>query len=495
MCLTLASGYARIAQEQSHVEANLSLLHLDKKLIIHDFKVSCDQEAVKQLALSLSAKIEKEHARHADTEALSAGRRLASCYGISVPEPSNFNDSVSPILERLSDPKWWFRKLRTIQKRRIDEVARDLRTVHAQASPYVSGLGLNSRRDQKRLNDQYLSSTIIANEEGQYYSLKDIADRSVSNPAIRRAELMVRAKGFEIVSQQLGHVAEFYTITTPSRMHAQLNSGSRNLKFDGTTPAEAQQYLNHIWQCVRAKLHREGIQVYGFRVVEPHHDGTPHWHLLLFMEPAHRKKVRSILKHYSLKEDRLEPGAAKQRFKAETIDPSKGSATGYIAKYIAKNIDGAHLEKDLYGNDATTSAEQIEAWASIHGIRQFQQIGGPSVTVWRELRRLQAEDASQVSDAYLAADAGDWAAYVMVMGGPTLKRCDRPIAPLYQETPIALPTGELNPEAFTRYGDFKAPMIKGLKTVTAQITTRLRRWHVLETTPAGMSVLLKAAPT
>lgn len=494
-CLTLASGYARIAREQDHIQANLNLLRLDKKLLIHDFNVASESEAVKDFATALADKVENARVSHADTEALCAGRRLASLYGITTPEPKELGGLISPILERLIDPKWWHKKLQTIQKRRLDEVARDLRTVHAQATPYVSGFGLNYRRKQKRLNADYLCSTFIVNEDGQQFSLKEIADRSVSNPAIRRAELMVRVKGFEMVAKELGHVAEFYTITTPSKMHAQLKSGTRNPKFDGSTPGDAQRYLNHIWKCVRAKLHREGIQVYGFRVVEPHHDGTPHWHLLLFMEPSSRRQVRSILRDYSLKEDRHEAGATKQRFKAETIDPNKGSATGYIAKYIAKNIDGAHLEKDLYGKNATTSAEQIEAWASIHGIRQFQQIGGPSVTVWRELRRLKEENATQLADAYSAADAGDWAAYVMVMGGPTLKRCDRPISPLYEDIPIALPTGELNPEALTRYGDAKKPAIQGLKVESGQVPTRFRRWHVLKTTPAGKVVQPKAVPT
>lgn len=32
-----------------------------------------------------------------------------------------------------------------------------------------------------------------------------------------------------------------------------------------------------------AALKRWNAPVYGFRVCEAHHDGTPHWHLLLFL--------------------------------------------------------------------------------------------------------------------------------------------------------------------------------------------------------------------
>ena len=84
--------------------------------------------------------------------------------------------------------------------------------------------------------------------------------------------------------------------------------------------------LTSIWKCIRAKLHRRGLHVYGFRVAEPQHDGTPHWHLLFFMPQENVKEVGSIIRDYAMREDGDEPGAAKHRYKEERIDRSKGTA-------------------------------------------------------------------------------------------------------------------------------------------------------------------------
>lgn len=49
-------------------------------------------------------------------------------------------------------------------------------------------------------------------------------------------------------------------------------------------------------------------------------------------------------------------GAAEHRFTAVAIAWSRGTAAGYIAKYISKNIDGFGLDADLHGRDSKDSA-------------------------------------------------------------------------------------------------------------------------------------------
>ena len=475
----LANQYIRIYQDKSLREANLFIGRIDKSLMLHDFNLSSSSAEVKEFCKNAAHKCRLIVVDNGENEtAYNICRVFAHKYTIEIPAFEN-DEPFVPTLNRLSCSSWWHSNINKIRLQHVEQATRNLNLVNKHASCYASNFAVENRNIQLKNSYDYLSANQIVNEDGQTYSLLEIYKKSVANPFIRKAELMTRIRGFEEVANQMGHAGEFYTITSPSKMHAVLSSGKPNPKFNNSTPKDVNEYFNNIWKLIRSALHKKSIQPYGFRVVEPHHDGTPHWHLLLFMHPSDVNTARSIFSKYALKEDGKERGAKAHRFKAVSIDPRKGSAAGYIAKYISKNIDGSDISKDLYGNDAKPAASNIDAWSATWNIRQFQQIGGPSVTVWRELRRLKESTQPEVVKAFIAADSGDWAAFVMAMGGAMLPRRNRPIHPYYEfkdnET-IDMETGEVIHNNLTRYGDIKPASIVGLICKNIINKTKTRIW-------------------
>ncbi|ENG46219.1 bacteriophage replication A family protein [Escherichia coli p0305293.11] len=140
---------------------------------------------------------------------------------------------------------------------------------------------------------------------------------------------------------------------------------------------------------MRTAFKDNDLQVYGLRVVEPHHDGTPHWHMMLFCNPRQRNQIIEIMRRYALKEDGDERGAARNRFQAKHLN--RGGAAGYIAKYISKNIDGYALDGQLNndtGRPLKDTAAAVTAWASTWRIPQFKTVGLPTMGAYRELRKL-----------------------------------------------------------------------------------------------------------
>jgi len=383
----------------------------------------------------------------------------------------------SGCLKRMQDAIWWRKQLRRIQNRKTEEVMRLLGKVSKRAGKYCSDLTLKNRLAAKAASADFMTRTYIVNQDQQRYSLKEISDKNVSNPTIRKGELMTRMRGIEEIAKEHGHVGSFVTLTCPSKYHcAYASSGDRNPNWNSATPYQAQQYLNQVWARIRAELARQEINIQGMRVAEPQHDGTPHWHMMLFMAPEQLAAFSAVVLKYALAEDGDEKGAKENRVKLVDIDPEKGSATGYIAKYISKNIDGKDLETDIDGGDATVAAQRVEAWASCWGIRQFQQIGGAPVTPWRELRRLKADNSEdeQFEAVRLAADKGDWKSYVQFMGGVSCKRKDLLIRPYY-DVQADQQTGLIKTGWFDDQITFK---LKGLLYAGRAIITRLHQWRL-----------------
>ncbi|HBV2137837.1 TPA: replication endonuclease [Klebsiella variicola] len=333
-------------------------------------------------------------------------------------------------IARLQKEKWWLSKIRHIHDCWREHLMIATGYVSKVASPYCSDPCFREWVAQKKANLEFLNAMELEDQDtGERSSLLDKVMGSVSNPKIARHELMVRMRGFEDMANEMGLVGMFYTLTAPSRYHStHVQSGKRNDKYRDASPRKTQKYLCKVWSCVRAKWGREGIRTFGFRVAEPHHDGTPHWHLLLFLRPEEAEYATAIFRKHALREDGGEPGAQEHRFTVTLIDEKFGSATGYIAKYISKNIDGYGMDGELddeSGQPVKEMAKRVRAWASRWSIRQFQQIGGAPVTTWRELRRLGSRELvlhPELEVARAAADAPDWPGYINAQGGPFVPR-------------------------------------------------------------------------
>ncbi len=445
-----------------------------------------DDQTIRKVAKRFVSHCESETGKASSlAHAFRAVCKVCAAANIKPPplKESASEDRLLGAIRRTCDVKWWRRKLRELVSMRVESSAVRSGMISRKAEIYCSDSGLERYQESRLRNTELLDVMKAVNELGESFALADLAESSTSNPVNRRNELMVRAKGLEALSAQQGYEALFVTWTLPSRFHAVLSkTGKRNPAYDRSTPADGSRYLNQLWARARTALDREGCKLFGLRVAEPHADGTPHWHLLLFVKAEQVELVMRVLRTYALNECPYERGAQQHRIGFERIDPERGSATGYIAKYIAKNIDGFKLDEAkardddgvLEVNDKKPSeaAERIRCWASIWRIRQFQFFGTPAVTIWRELRRLEKQSKTEaIERARQPADEGDYAAHLQAMGGVGLKRTDAVLRAFRDEE-----TDQRN-----CYGETACARIKGIEAAdgSGREVTRFHTWDLV----------------
>lgn len=465
-----ALQYRKLFLSQGRTAANTFLRQMVDELNFANIELALDEDAVKAFAKNRTQEIDAICSRcQSVQEAYSAACEIVKAATLEAPLLKGMTTEDTAIA-RMRDQLWWKRKIRKSYPARFEAAAIRCGMVHAKKALYVSNESFRAYEARQARNAATLADLDLVNEEGDVYSLEQLVALSVSNPSNRRNELMARLHGFDMNAKEKKHMGQFITITCPSRMHANYGtSGDANPKYDKTTPRQAQQYLCTMWQRIRANLKNAGIHVYGFRVAEPQHDGTPHWHILLYTEARNESVLKDIVMRHALADSPNERGAAERRCTFKAIDWNLGSGIGYIAKYISKNIDGAHIDTDLHGQDAKQSAKRVRAWASVHGIRQFQQFGGPSVTVWRECRKAANAPSATLESARLAADEGDWKTFTDVLGGTEINRRDQ-LVQLQKEFS----------DECGLYGEPKGNLITGVTDGLDVLRTRLHSWTTVK---------------
>jgi len=437
-----------------------------QELIDADLSFAYDHEQIRQLAVTYA-----DICRYLKSDEALDG----FCTQHGVEPPNKKGTSTRGRLSRARSIAWWTRRLFKRSTRRAENGLRSAGFIRRQKALYSSDVAGRARSRRAEIFNSWIDRTAVVSDEGDSIALRSVYDASVANPTNRRHELMTRLKGMDRLGVDAELVADFITLTLPSKYHAALDKGGINPQFNGATVRDGQAQLRLLWSRFRARAAKQEIFYYGLRVAEPHHDGTPHWHLVLYTLACDRERVRELLRELWLSEDGDEPGAREHRVTFMACDRSIGTPAGYLAKYIAKNIDGYKVGADF--DSAETPAQEVDAektsgrvltWAWIHGIRQFQFFGTARVGLWRELRKIREpiDESGEMEVARLAADEGDWARFVSTIGGVFVGPNTE--INLWKEI-----TGELN-----HYDELAGPQIVGIQNAEGMLRTRLKVWRL-----------------
>ena len=191
-------------------------------------------------------------------------------------------------------------------------------------------------------------------------ALKDLVISANHNPNRYHALIQNRINTLNSEATEKDLKPIFMTLTLPSEYHRyKTNKKTKaleaNPKYDYTSPRESVKELTRMFARLRQDRSLKELtkdeRIY-FRVNEPHKNGTPHTHVLLFI-PKHR--INKIVTAFKRLFDT----------KANDIQTDIENATAYVMKYINKTLP---LSKK---DNLSMKDKYLNAWYSKHRIIRF----------------------------------------------------------------------------------------------------------------------------
>lgn len=104
---------------------------------------------------------------------------------------------------------------------------------------------------------------------------------------------MIRGMEAEAEAERKGWIGVFLTLTLPGAMHVLPKAWG--CRWDGTLPDRGAVLLSRFWKRAGAMLSKSGTGRTGFWCKEPHRDGTPHMHALVFLPEEDLPRLLGIL--------------------------------------------------------------------------------------------------------------------------------------------------------------------------------------------------------
>ncbi len=196
----------------------------------------------------------------------------------------------------------------------------------------------------------------------KYMSLSNLIISANHAPERYYAEIQNRVNTLETIAKERNLKPLFMTLTLPSEYHKHkiTKSGKlvKNLKYNGVNPRESVKLLTKMFAKLRQdrslKELKKEERIY-FRVNEPHKDGTPHTHILMFIPSDRIEKVKTAYKRlFDTKANDI-----------QVVTNDIKNSVAYVMKYVNKVLPLSQ-KKNL-----SIKEEYLNAWYSKHRIVRF----------------------------------------------------------------------------------------------------------------------------
>lgn len=241
---------------------------------------------------------------------------------------------------------------------------------------------INEYQNQIEKQTEFCQKNKLMNSAGKFFSLTTPEQRKKQ----RNAENIKRIKAMEKKAKDLGFIFIFLTFTLPPVFHPNPSIGKNS--YNGASPEQALDTINHFWKIYRANLAEQGLKTgsdfFGVWVKEGHKDSCIHKHALLFIDPQkvgiYKRIFNTVLKNERIRLARFYNFEVKKfkmnwdfKEEANSKNKKKAKASSYLFKYLSPDIN----HKDTLANDALFFA---------YGSRRIQFFGEKGkMTVFRHL--------------------------------------------------------------------------------------------------------------
>jgi hypothetical protein len=293
---------------------------------------------------------------------------------------------------------------------------------HLRLPSYSDDWSVGRWRQKCADHASFLAGKVAENPGGFQISLGDIAESARKS---RRSTWYALVLGMAETAARRGLVPVFVTATLPPEWHPNPRLGVRRYN-PRLSPKAASDELAQRWRRTRALCRKHEIVLLGIRVVEPHTDGSPHLHLLLWTDA---NRVGDLERHFR-RHFPASGGSAETALKLKVWDPN-GTAKPqtYIMKYILQTLgaspistvsESEHAEGDV--DDAGAEHDRLGSWAAHIGLRRLSLVGLTPGTVgrWTAAHRLlkseEAPTCPRVRALVHAMRRGRWGAALAILG-------------------------------------------------------------------------------